>query len=230
MWVRRDLVVTFDLFSALIDSRTGGSRHFARLAEHRGWCLSGTTLFDTWDRNNKMSQRSTTEWITFAEHSSRALRMTYQHFGLTADADADARGLLAHVSAWPIWPGVAEDLPRIAQEFSTGILSNVDDDVFRRTRVASLVGDAHILTSERLGAYKPDANIYTKALAHAGQSGYVHVASSARDVRGALESGIRVIRLVRPGHVVDPDGPAPAVEVESLDGVVRQLRAGFGNT
>ncbi len=49
----------------------------------------------------------------------------------------------------------------------------------------------------------------------------VHVATSARDVRGALEAGIPVVRLRRPGHELDPDGPRPAYEVESVD----ELRA-----
>ena len=36
--------------------------------------------------------------------------------------------------------------------------------------------------------------------------------TSARDVRGALEAGIDVIRLRRPGHRLDPSGPAAAPE------------------
>jgi 2-haloacid dehalogenase len=44
----------------------------------------------------------------------------------------------------------------------------------------------------------------------------VHVASSARDVRGALEAGIEVIRLRRPGHALDPTGPRPEREAGDL--------------
>ena len=42
------------------------------------------------------------------------------------------------------------------------------------------------------------------------------MATSARDVRGALEAGIDVVRLRRPGHRIDPDGPAPALEAGDL--------------
>jgi len=41
------------------------------------------------------------------------------------------------------------------------------------------------------------------------------VATSARDVRGALEAGIPVVRLRRPGHELDPDGPRPSHEITS---------------
>jgi 2-haloacid dehalogenase len=36
-------------------------------------------------------------------------------------------------------------------------------------------------------------------------------------VRGALEAGIPVVRLRRPGHDVDPAGPRPEHEVGGID-------------
>ena len=69
------------------------------------------------------------------------------------------------------------------------------------------------LTSERLGVYKPHAAIYRRAVDELGP--LVHVATSARDVRGALEAGIPTVRLQRPGHELDADGPRPTHEVTS---------------
>jgi 2-haloacid dehalogenase len=54
----------------------------------------------------------------------------------------------------------------------------------------------------------------------------VHVAASARDVRGALEAGVTTVRLVRRGHVLDAEGPQPSLEVEEatdLPGVLRKM-------
>jgi 2-haloacid dehalogenase len=42
------------------------------------------------------------------------------------------------------------------------------------------------------------------------------VPASARDTRGALEAGLTVVRVRRPGHRVDPDGPQPEQEVDDL--------------
>lgn len=53
----------------------------------------------------------------------------------------------------------------------------------------------------------------------------MHVASSARDVRGALEAGIPVVRLRRPGHRLDPEGPQPPYEVEDLGELLELLRS-----
>jgi 2-haloacid dehalogenase len=208
-------LITFDLFSALIDSRTGASRVFAAIAAQRGWRIEGERLYDEWDRRNKASQRDQPEWIPFAEHSSRALAATYDDLGLAGRAPLDAVMLLGSVAGWPLWPDVAEELPRLAERHRVGVLSNVDDDVFARTRVAPLVADEDVLTSERLRAYKPHPDIYQRARERAGGA-LLHVATSARDVRGAAEAGIDVVRLRRPGHEPDPADPAPPYEVAEL--------------
>jgi 2-haloacid dehalogenase len=106
------------------------------------------------------------------------------------------------------------------------VLSNVDDDLFSRTRVALLVAELSdpgaVLTSERLRAYKPHRQLYRRA-AEAGVD--VHVPASARDTRGALEAGLAVVRVRRPGHRVDPDGPQPEHEVTDLGELPRVLAA-----
>jgi 2-haloacid dehalogenase len=209
------MLITFDLFSALVDSRAGASRVLAGIATQHGWRISGERLYDEWDRRNKASQRDEPEWIPFAEHCARSLTAAYDDLGLTGRPAVDAAVLLGSVAGWPLWPDVAEELPGLAGAHRVGVLSNVDDDVFARTRVAPLVADADVLTSERLRAYKPHPAIYRRARERAGGS-LVHVATSARDVRGAMEAGIDVIRLRRPGHALDPAGPQPMHQVADL--------------
>ena len=219
------MLVTFDLFSALIDSRTGGSAVLGRLAAERGWEVEGERLYDEWDRRNKASQRDELEWVPFAEHCRRSLAATYAELGLDGDATDDAALLNCSVADWPLWPDVAEQLPELARRHRVGVLSNVDDAIFARTPVAPLVDDAVVLTSERLRAYKPAPQLYLRARERAGGD-LTHVATSARDVRGALEAGIRVVRLRRPGHRLDPAGPAPRDEAEDVRGVGALLSGG----
>lgn len=201
-------VVTFDVFSALIDSRAGGGAVLGELAARRSWPVSGTDVYTRWDAINKESQRTCRSWVPFRELSRLALVETYRRLDLPGDAAADAEWLLASVADWPLWPDAAAGVARLAGRMTVGVLSNIDDDIFARTRVAKLIDAGHAYTSERLRAYKPAPLIYTEAARRAGD-GFVHVASSARDVRGALEAGIPTIRLQRPGHHLDPSGPAP---------------------
>jgi 2-haloalkanoic acid dehalogenase type II len=221
------VLLTFDLFSALIDSRTGGSAALGELSRAHGWDVDGGRLYDLWDAHNKASQAELDTWVPFAEHCRRALAATYLELRRAADADDDTERLLASLDDWPLWPDVAGQLPALARTHGIGILSNVDDDLFARTRVAAFVDDgviddAAVLTSQRLRAYKPGPVIYRRALAAAGGD-LLHVATSARDVRGAVAAGIPVVRLRRPGHGGDVGGPAPAREVGGL----AELRVGL---
>lgn len=209
------MIVTFDLFSALTDSRRGGSVFFAGLAARHGWALSGEQAYDCWDRHNKALQRTVRAPETFHEVSLRALAAAYAELGLAVDrAGVDLAALEDSVAEWPLWPDVAAGVRAVAAEHRVGLLSNVDDALARRTRAHALVDPALVLTSQRLGAYKPDPAIYRAAARSVVPERLVHVAASGRDVRGALEAGLRTVRLVRPGHVLDAAGPRPPLEIE----------------
>jgi 2-haloalkanoic acid dehalogenase type II len=216
-------VVTFDLFSALLDSRAGGSAAFDRLAGSRDWPVTGEQVYDAWDPRNKAAQRDCATWVPWREPATLALGATYDSLGLAGDAAAGVDVLVASLPDWPLWPDVAAGLPLVAESFRVGLLSNVDDALFARTAAAPLVDPEVALTSERLRAYKPSAGIYLRARERLAVM--VHVATSARDVRGALEAGIPVIRLRRPGHEPDPDGPRPEYEVDTVDDLPRVLPA-----
>lgn len=214
------MIVTFDLFSALLDTRSGAAATFDELATARGWTVSGTDLYDAWDARNKAAQKeladrlmSGGEWESFTSVSTRTLGVAYEELGIDADAQPDMRAIHTTIPDWSPWPDVLPALANLGQH-RLGILSNVDDALFARTQVAGLVDSHVVLTSERLRAYKPGAAIYRRAAERTG--GHVHVAASARDVRGSLEAELVTVRVSRPGHRVDPDGPQPAYEIESL--------------
>lgn len=218
------MIVTFDLFSAMTNSRSGGSRAFSEIARSHGWEHPGESLYDRWDACNKAGQRTATAPTTFHELSLQALKQTYHDLGLsTATAEADMATLEESVADWPLWPDMVDAVHKIGAYARVGILSNTDDRLARRTRAFALIDPALALTSQRLGAYKPNPVIYLAAVATAAPERLVHVAASARDVRGALEAGITTVRLARPGHSLDPDGPRPALEVDDAADLVGLL-------
>ncbi len=207
-------VVTFDLFSALVDSRTGAGRMLDRIATDRGWPVDGAGVYDRWDALTKQAHRECRAWVPHVDLARNALHACYRELGLAGDPEGDLEAVYAALPAWPLWPDVAEWLPRVAERWRVGVLSNVDDALFDRTQAAAYVDRDLLLSSERLRAYKPDVQLYLRARERVGD--LVHVATSARDVRGALEAGIPVVRLRRPGHRLDPEGPAPPHEAGGM--------------
>ena len=222
-----DVVVTFDLFSALIDSRSGAGRALDRIADDRGWTIGGREVYDAWDRRHKAAQRACTEWVPYDVLARTALEDAYGDLGLHGDPEKDLARVLDSLPDWPLWDDVPTALPALAQHYRVGLLSNVDDRHFRRTAASAYVEPELAMTSERLRAYKPSPVIYHRA--QAALDRMVHVATSARDVRGSLEAGIPVIRLRRPGHELDPAGPRPSSEVGGLVDVAAAVRGSLGD-
>ena len=219
--------VTLDVFSALIDSRAGASPVFDMIAAREHWPLAGEELFGAWDRQHKRLQLECRRWESFAALGRRALAQVMDEHLLSGDVDAAMADVWSSLGDWQLWPDVDRGVRDLARRHRVGLLSNVDDALLARTRlqVLPLTPDL-VITSQRVGVYKPDPAIYHAARSIAGPS-FVHIASSARDVRGALEAGVASVRLVRPGHQLDPAGPQPSREVASLRDLADYLAAAF---
>ena len=171
------MIVTLDLFSAATDTRSGAGATLGAIAAERGWPLEGPELYDVWDRHNKALQRDARPPRTFVEVSREALRLAYEELGLDPGlAPADLARLHDTVGEWPLWPDVEEGIRGLARVARVGLLSNVDDHLARRTWAGALVDPDLLLTSQRLGAYKPDPAIYRAEIEAAAPDRVVHVA------------------------------------------------------
>ncbi|MFA9430461.1 HAD-IA family hydrolase [Egicoccus sp. AB-alg2] len=217
--------VTFDVYSALLDSRTGGSRALAARVRADGLAIDPEELFGRWDRRNKRLHRTTSPFASFRQLAHDAMRQVFDEVGLDGDPARATEDLLASMRDWPAWPDVDEGLRTVARQHRVALLSNIDDDLLAATEVCPWVEQR--ITSAQVRVYKPHAGIYRAARQRLGDD-LVHVPASARDTRGALEAGMRVVRVRRPGHHVDPDGPRPDHEVDDLrelPGVLASLPA-----
>lgn len=213
MIAERPAVVTFDCYSALIDSHTGLTRAFADLASRGGWTTDPAELAAHWDRRNKRLQGDAETPATFRELSREAMASTLEDYGLDGEAEAATEAVLDTMPNWPHWPDVPEGVGAVAERYPVALLTNIDNDLLARTWPGYEFTQA--VTSEDARCFKPRPGIYRYAEATLGVP-LLHVPASARDVRGALEAGLAVVRVVRPGHGVDPDGPAPPVTVHDL--------------
>lgn len=215
-------IVTCDVFSALTDSHRGARTLLAGL--HRNWPVDPATVAADWDARTKTLHRTHRAWHSHTELATHALVSTYAELGIPGDARDDAAQLLESMRDWPVWPDVAALDTAAWSGLRVGLLTNCDDDLLAHSRAAALDWvDGERLTSQALRAYKPARAFYERARERIGP--FVHIAASARDVRGALEAGVPCVRLARPGHALDPDGPMPALTITNANDLPAAVRS-----
>ncbi|MFK3980840.1 HAD family hydrolase [Micromonospora sp. NPDC050397] len=116
----------------------------------------------------------------------------------------------------PLRPGTGEFLSRVTVPIC--LVSDADRaDLRAATAHHGLTFDA-VVSSEDVGAYKPDRLMFTRALTELGLATdeVLHVGDSlAHDVRGAAAAGIRAVWVNRRGGELPPDVPV-AYEIADL--------------
>ena len=125
----------------------------------------------------------------------------------TSELDRDAffeaaYSHFAEAGVWELYPEVVEVLESLRPRFNLAVISNFDG---RLRMILEHLGVSkfftHIFLSSELGADKPDAEIYRRALelSAATPDEVLHAGDDpVRDWEGATAAGLRVFRLERP--------------------------------
>ncbi|MGW4467575.1 HAD family hydrolase [Micromonospora sp. NPDC004704] len=119
----------------------------------------------------------------------------------------------------PLRPGTREFLSRVTVPVC--VVSDVDSADLRAATAFHGLSFTAVVTSEDVGAYKPDGAMFSRALDALGLGAdeVVHVGDSLRaDVRGAHAAGIRAAWINRRGQARPPDVPV-LYEVADLSGL-----------
>lgn len=96
--------------------------------------------------------------------------------------DHEIRSLADSLPTWKPWPDTVAALHQLKSKFRLAILSNVDNDLFEKTRPQLEVAFDEVITAEQAQAYKPSLKLFELALSrinapahrvlHVGQSIY----------------------------------------------------------
>lgn len=123
------------------------------------------------------------------------------------------------------WPDAAASLSRLAERFPVVALSNAGRATLLHLDFHAGLRWHHALSSEDVGHYKPDAEIYRHAVAATGVAPdrLLMVAAHAWDLRAAAREGMRTAFVARP--VADPPTATDRFDliVDDLDDLERQL-------
>jgi 2-haloacid dehalogenase len=195
-------VLTFDCYGTLIDWETGILEVVRPWARRAGISASDAEILGAFGEAESAAEHD----LPTALYPD-VLRATFariaKHFGRPEDpATADLFG--KSVGDWPAFADTSDALRRLQRRFKLVVVSNVDRASFARSQKRlGIVFDA-VVTAEEVGAYKPDAKMFRRALEvakefGAGPENVLHVAQSLyHDHVPAKSFGLKTVWVRRP--------------------------------
>jgi len=102
---------------------------------------------------------------------------------------------------WPVFPDAADALIALQSRYRLAIISNVDDDLFAGSARALGIDFDAVITSQQVGAYKPNLSGFNTALERMGcdKERWLHVGESLyHDIGPANRMGIASVWVNRP--------------------------------
>ena len=191
--------VTFDCFGTLIDWNGGfasllrpiaGDRTVALLAEyHRA----------------ERAVETKKPYLPYKNVLTESLRNAAASIGISV-SDAQARTLPESWHRLPVFADVEPMLKTLRESgYSTGVLTNCDDDLFALTQRSFLSPFDMVVTAEQVRDYKPSPAHFRRFAALAKPDDWVHVACSwYHDIVPAKALGVKRVWLDREGTGEDP--------------------------
>ena len=138
---------------------------------------------------------------------------------------AEADALADSLPLWPVFPDAPGTLEQLRSKFKLAVISNVDNDLFRRSEEALGIMFSAVVTSQQEGCYKPDLRVFYLAQERLGLEGngdlgrWLHVGESLyHDIGPANRLGIDSVWVNRPdrGGGSRRTDAVPSLEVPGL--------------
>lgn len=183
-------ILTFDCYGTLIDWETGILSALHPILAAHGKKIDDATLLKLYADFEQHSEQG--EFLPYREVLGSVVRQFGEHLGFVPSA-SEVRSLSDSLSTWEPWPDTVGALRRLKTRFRLAIFSNVDDDLFARTRPQLGVDFDEVVTAQQARAYKPSMKLFELALSRVKVPAHriLHVAQSVyHDVIPAQALGL----------------------------------------
>ncbi|HKS72003.1 MAG TPA: haloacid dehalogenase type II [Terriglobales bacterium] len=213
--------LTFDCYGTLIDWETGIFSALRPILRAHGKTSTDAEILEIYSDLEAGAEQG--EFHAYREVLRRVVEGFGERLGFVP-SEAERISLPASVPLWNPFPDTCQALARLKSRYQLVIISNVDEDLFAKTRPKLGVEFDHVITAGRARCYKPGLAIFKLALKeigvpaeqvlHAGQSIY-------HDVIPAQSLGMATAWVNRPsprpnaGAAKKADGK-PDLEVRDL--------------
>jgi 2-haloacid dehalogenase/putative hydrolase of the HAD superfamily len=147
-------VLTFDCYGTLIDWESGIWNAIAPVLDRSAVTARRDQLLEAFGRYESAQQSATPDML-YPELLAEVYRQVCRELGIEP-ADHEAQAFGASIRDWPAFPDSPEALAYLKQHYKLVILSNVDRESFRHSRVRLGVEFDAVFTAQDIGSYKPD--------------------------------------------------------------------------
>ena len=214
--------ITFDVYGTLIDSDTGIYEAFSKEAEKDGYTIARDELISLFKETQKEIKSGSYE--LYAEVLRRTAVQISKQLGWPLEPSRS--GFLPDsIPRWKPFKETNAQVAKVAKNFSTGLLANIDDKLLGQTRRHLPTDFDLVVTAQQVRSYKPDPAHFKECERRVGgKRGWVHIASSYHhDVEPCLKARIPVVRVNRGRVQLESGQRRPDAEVSSLREAVRLL-------
>ena len=191
-------ILTFDCYGTLIDWETGILSALHRILSTHGKEIDDGTILKLYGDFEQRSEQGA--FRPYREVLESVVRQFGEKLRFTPSPE-EVRSLPDSLPSWKPWPDTVASLRQLKTRFRLAIFSNVDDDLFARTRPQLGVDFDEVITAQQAQAYKPSLKLFELALSRIQTPAHrvLHVAQSVyHDVIPAQSLGLATVWVNRP--------------------------------
>ncbi|HTT20213.1 MAG TPA: haloacid dehalogenase type II [Candidatus Sulfotelmatobacter sp.] len=191
-------ILTFDCYGTLINWEPGLLKTFRRVLSAHSRHIDDAQIIELYADFEHRAEQS--PYRPYRDVLGSVVRDFGRKFGFSPTAD-EVQSLANSLPSWEPWPDTVAALHQLKTRFRLAILSNIDDDLFDRTRAQLEIVFDEVVTAQQAQAYKPSLKLFELALSriqapahrvlHVGQSIY-------HDVIPAQALGLATVWVNRP--------------------------------
>ena len=206
---RRFDAITFDCFGTLVDWETGILSAMQPLLTKHGKSVEDHAVLETYAKLESGLERDS--YRPYRDVLIEIVDGFGKKFGFSPDT-IERTALASSICAWPVFPDTIEALEQLKKSYKLGIISNIDDDLFKATAKRLRVSFDWVVTAQQARAYKPSHKVFDTAFSMIDlpKERLLHAAQSLfHDIGPARELGLANVWINRRSEVVGP-GATPA--------------------
>jgi len=213
--------VTLDVYGTLIDWESGVMDALTKVTEGEIKFDKNEVLPQFKEIQHKVESGS---YELYAEVLRRTVLDIAENIGWRLEP-SQAGFLPGSIASWKPFSETNPSLKKLAKNFQTGLISNIDDKLLGHTRRHIPLDFDLVVTAQQVRAYKPDPahfNEFQRRIG--GKKGWVHISSSYHtDVEPCIKKKVPVIWINRNKDVLEKGQKKPDAEVKNLREAIKLL-------